>query len=110
MQPSFDHGSFLIRKSGNSPGEFSLSLKILNEVKHLRIYKLDDESFYLTPKETFKTISELVAHYNRQTIPTAKYKHIKLKSVCLLQPLGVDLSKDGSKGHETSRKSEVKLL
>ena len=109
MQPSIDHGSFLIRKSENRPGEYSLSLKNLNEVKHLKISKQDDESFYLTPKETFTTISELVAHYNKQTLPIAKYQHLKLKSVCLIQPHGVDLSEHVREGQETSRKSEVHI-
>ena len=105
MQPSIDHGSFLIRKSGNRSGECSLSLRNLKEVKHFKITKLDDDSFYLTPKEAFKTISELVAHYNNQTLPIANYKNIKLKSVCLFQPHGFDLSRGLSKSWETSRKS-----
>ena len=109
MQPSIDHGSFLIRKSENRSGEYSLSLKNLNEVKHLKISKQDDESFYLIPKETFTTISELVAHYNKQTLPIAKYQHLELKSVCLIKPHGVDLSEDVSEGQETSRKSEVHM-
>ena len=109
MQPSIDHGSFLIRKSENRPGEYSLSLKNLNEVKHLKISKQDDESFYLTPKETFTTVFDLVAHYNKQTLPIAKYRHLKLKSVCLIQPHGVDLSKDVREGQETSRKFEVHI-
>ena len=105
MQPSVDHGSFLIRKSGNRLGECTLSLLNLKEVKHFKINKLDDENFYLTPKETFKTISELVAHYNEQTLPIEKYQHIKLRSVCLLRPHGVDLLKEVGESWETSRKS-----
>ena len=105
MQPSIDHGSFLIRKSGNRPGEYSVSLKNVNKVKQFKISKLHDESFCLTPKETFKTITELVAHYNKQVLPIAKYQHIKLKSVCILQPHGVDLPGGVSKIWETSRKS-----
>ena len=105
MQSSIDHGSFLVRNSGNRPGEYSLSLKNMNKVKHFKISKPHDENFCLTSKETFKTISELVAHYNNKALPIAKYQHIKLKSVCLLQPHGVDLSRGISKSWETSRKS-----
>ena len=101
MQPNTEHGSFLIRKSGNS---HALSLRNLKKVNHFKINKLD-ESFYLTPKETFKTISELVAHYNQQTLPMANLRHIRLKSVCLLQPHGVDLSGDIGESWETNRKS-----
>ena len=105
MQPSIDHGSFLICKSGNRPGEYSVSLKNVNKVKQFKISKLHDESYCLTPKETFKTITELVAHYNKQILPIAKYQHIKLKSVCLPQPHGVNLSRTVKKIWETSRKS-----
>ena len=105
MQSSIDHGSFLIRKSGNRPRECTLSLRNLKEVKHFKINKLDDESLCLTPKETFKSINELVAHYNRQSLPMAKYQNIKLKSVCLPQPYRVDLSRGVSKSWETSRES-----
>ena len=105
MQLSIDHGSFLIRKSGNRPGECTLSLRNLKEVKHFKINKLDDESFYLTPKETFKTISELVAHYNRQTLPITNYQNIKLKGICLTQPHRVDSSRGVGETWEASRES-----
>ena len=103
-QPSIENGSFLLRKSGKKPGEYSLSLRNTEKVNHFKINKLD-ESFYLEPKTTFKTISELVAHYNGQSLPIANYQHIKLKSVCLLQPHAVDLSSESTEGWETSRKS-----
>ena len=106
MQPNTEHGSFLIRKSGKRPGECSLSLRNLKKVNHFKINKLD-EGFYLTPKETFKTISELVAHYSKKTLPITNYRHIRLKSVCLLQPYGVELPRDISEKWKTSRKSEV---
>ena len=75
----------------------------MQKVNHFKINKLD-ESFYLEPKTTFKTISELVAHYDGESLPIANYQHIKLKSVCLLQPHAVDLS-ESTEGWETSRKS-----
>ena len=103
-QSSIEYGSFLIRKSGNKSGEYSLSLTNLEKVNHFKI-KRQDESFYLEPKTTFKTISELVAHYDGQTLPIANYQHIKLKSVCLLQPHMVDLSREIGVDWETNRTS-----
>ena len=103
-QPSIEYGSFLIRKSGNKSGEYTLSLRNMEKVNHFKINRLD-ESFCLEPKTTFKTISELVAHYNGQNLPIAKYQHIKLKSICLLHPHAVDLSSEFTEGWETSRKS-----
>ena len=76
----------------------------MEKVNHFKINKLE-ESFYLEPKTTFKTISELIAHYDGESFPRANYQHIKLKSVCLLQPHEVDLSSESTEGWETSRKS-----
>ena len=104
LQRSIEYGSFLLRKSGKKPGEYSLSLRNMKKVNHFKINKRD-ESFYLEPKTTFKTISELVAHYDGESLPIANYQHIKLKSVCLLQPHVVDLSSESTEGWETSRKS-----
>ena len=73
-------------------------------MNHFKINILD-KSFYLEPKATFKTISELVAHYNKETLPIANYQHIKLKSICLHKPHTADLSREIRKGWETSKKS-----
>ena len=97
------HGSFLIRKSKKS-GEYLLSLRNKEKVNHFKINRLD-ESFYLEPKTTFKTISELVAHYDGQALPIANYQNIKLKSVSLLEPYVDDLPTEISDDWETSKKS-----
>ena len=81
LQPSADQESFLIRKSDKRFGEYSISLRHLKEVKHCEIYRVDD-GFYLSPKERFESISELVTHYNKQSLPTVSNQNIKLKSVC----------------------------
>lgn len=71
MQPFIHCGSFLIRKSGNKSGEYSLYLRNLKRVNHFKINRLD-ESFYLTPKTTFESIYKLVAHYNERTFANSK--------------------------------------
>ena len=75
----------------------------MEKVNHFKI-KRQDESFYLEPKTTFKTISELVARYDRQTLPIANYQDVKLKSVCLLQPHKDDLSIKTSDDWETDER------
>ena len=75
----------------------------MEKVNHSKI-KRQDESFYLEPKTTFKTISELVAHYNEESLSIPNYQHIKLKSICLLKPHTADLSRKNIKGWETSKK------
>ena len=82
-ESSIKHGSFLIRNTGKKPGEYSLSLRNMEEVNHFKINRRK-KGFYLEPNITFKTIPELVAHYNGQVFP------IKLKSICLLEPPDAD--------------------
>ena len=72
----------------------------MKNVNHFKINRLG-ESFYLEPKTTFKSISELVAHYKGRTLPIVNYQNIKLKSVCLLKPHG-DEPKEIDIGWEAS--------
>ena len=81
MQSSIAHGTFLVCKSKKRPGEYSLSLRYLEEVKHCEIYRVGD-SVYLSPKQSFQSISELVVYYNRQSLPTANNQQIRLKGFC----------------------------
>ena len=76
----------------------------MEKVNHFKINRLD-ESFCLEPKTTFKTISELVAHYNGQVLPIANYQNIKLKSVCLLEPHADDMPTEISDDWEANKKS-----
>ena len=73
----------------------------MERVNHFKIHR-QDESFYLTSTTTFKTISELVAHYDKKTLPMANYQHINLKSACLHQPHTVDLSSEGLEANKKS--------
>jgi fyn-related kinase len=59
-------GSFLIRESETKAGDYSLSLRDRERVRHYRIYHLEDNIFFITRKNTFKTIRDLVAYYKCQ--------------------------------------------
>ena len=108
MQPFVHCGSFLIRKSGNKSEEYSLSLRNLKRVNHFKINRLN-ESFCLTPKTNFESISELVAHYNEEHLEITNHQHVKLKNICLLEPHTVDLSRENRRGWETSKKSICRI-
>ena len=102
-QSSIKDGSFLVRNTGKKSGEYSLSLRNMEEVNHFKINR-QKKGFYLVPNVTFETISELVAHYSGQIFP------IKLKSICLLEPPDTDdLSIEGSDDWEMSKKS-IRLI
>ncbi|XP_044119200.1 tyrosine-protein kinase HCK isoform X1 [Neovison vison] len=63
-------GSFMIRDSETTKGSYSLSVRDYDPqhrdtVKHYKIRTLDSGGFYISPRSTFNTLQELVAHYKK---------------------------------------------
>ncbi|XP_063299570.1 tyrosine-protein kinase FRK [Pelobates fuscus] len=56
-------GSYLIRESESQKGDFSLSVYDGSVVKHYRIKRLDNGGFYITTRNMFTTLNELVQYY-----------------------------------------------
>jgi len=57
-------GAFLIRESESKPGDYSLSVKDGDAVKHYRIRSLDDGGgYFIARRVTFNNLNEMVAHY-----------------------------------------------
>ena len=77
MQPYNDCGSFLIRES--RPDGYSLSIRDTKKVKHYRIQRSADGDYFVTQRLTFKTLSDLVAHYKQN----ADGLCATLKNACL---------------------------
>ena len=103
MQSSNDYGSFLIRDSETTPGDFSLALRDTEKVRHYKIRKLDVGGFFIIRRMTFKTVPELVQYYKEQ----ADGLCINLKAPCLIskKPQTVGLSKEANEAWEVDRKS-----
>lgn len=58
---------FLIRESESRRGDYSLSVKDAEGVKHYRIRKLDGNTgYYIAPRAVFGTLEQLVQHYQVQ--------------------------------------------
>ncbi|XP_069742917.1 tyrosine-protein kinase FRK [Narcine bancroftii] len=57
------NGSFIIRESESKKGDFSLSVRDGDIVRHYRIRRLDEGGFFITRRSTFKTLEELVNNY-----------------------------------------------
>ena len=68
LQPENPNGTFLIRNSTTQKNSLSLSLKDIDNVRHYRIHRLDDDGRYyiITNTTAFQTIQELVAHYKKE--------------------------------------------
>ncbi len=60
---STQQGWFLVRESESEPGNYSLSVRDGDAVKHYRIRTMDDGGFYITRRITFTNLHELIAHY-----------------------------------------------
>ena len=103
MEPFNYTGSFLVRNSETTPGDYSLSIRDKDKVKHYKIHKLDVGGFFVTRRVTLETISELIRYYEKQ----ADGLCVRLKAPCFvsekLQIAG--LSKESSDAWEIDRKS-----
>ena len=103
MQPSNDYGSFLVRDSETTPGDYALALRDTEKVRHYRIRRLDVGGFFIVPQVTFETILKLVDYYKEQ----ADELCINLKAPCVIskKPQIVGLSKETNESWEIDRKS-----
>ena len=63
MMPFNQVGSYLIRDSETTPGDFSLSIRDMEKVRHYRIRRLDNGGFFVTRRATFDSILQLVEYY-----------------------------------------------
>lgn len=59
-------GAFLVRDSETSPGNYSLSVREGDVVKHYRIRRLDGGGYYITSRSPYSNLHELVAHYSKE--------------------------------------------
>lgn len=110
-QPFNCAGTFIIRPSGSTPGNFALSLLDVqadgqNQVKHYRIQQTSDGRYFIGPKASFATLLALVDYYSEKSEglcsrlirPCPKHK-----------PTLPDLSYDDLNQIEIERKS-IKLI
>ncbi|CAL4080441.1 unnamed protein product [Meganyctiphanes norvegica] len=65
LASSSDHGAFLIRNSDSRKHEFSLSVRDGDSVKHYRIRVLDRGGYFITRKDPFNSLHDLVNFYTR---------------------------------------------
>ena len=100
MKPFNGYGSFLICDSETSPGDYSLSIRDTENVRHYKIQRLDVKGFFITRRVTFETIPELVQYYKNQ----ADGLCVNLKAPCLVSQIA-GLSKQADDDWEVDRQS-----
>ncbi|KAL8181774.1 UNVERIFIED_CONTAM: hypothetical protein K2H54_027469 [Gekko kuhli] len=69
--PNTKTGSFMIRKSETTKGLYSLSVRHI-QVKHYRIFRLPNNWYYISPRQTFQCLEDLVNHYSEEACTTSK--------------------------------------
>ena len=78
MMGSNQYGSFVVREK--TPGNYTLSIRDKEKVRHYRIKCHENGTFSVTPSVTFATIQTLVAYYKSQPHGLC----VNLKHPCLL--------------------------
>ncbi|KAF7237852.1 Src-like-adapter [Varanus komodoensis] len=63
LLPNTKAGSFMIRNSETTKGLYSLSVRHVH-VKHYRIFRLPNNWYYISPRQTFQCLEDLVNHYS----------------------------------------------
>ncbi|KYO45210.1 src-like-adapter [Alligator mississippiensis] len=61
--PNTKFGSFMIRESETRKGLYSLSVRH-TQVKHYRIFRMPNNWYYISPRQTFQCLEDLVNHYS----------------------------------------------
>ncbi|KAM4771026.1 tyrosine-protein kinase FRK [Rhinophrynus dorsalis] len=105
--PGTQTGTFLVRESESQKGDYSLSVLMDTTVKHYRIRKLDNGGFYITPKNKFQSMTDLVDYYSKKGDGLC----CKLKTPCLKReiPLPPDLCY-GTADHWEIDRNSLKFL
>ena len=103
MQPFNDYGSFLVRDSESTPGNYTLSVRDTEKVRHYKIRRINAGGFSINSRVTFDTIPELVQYYEKQ----ADGLCVNLKAPCLIseRPQTAGLSREANEAWEIDRKS-----
>lgn len=60
-------GTYLLRESESQPGNYSLSVRDGDSVKHYRIRKVDQGGFYIAPRAMCSSLEDLVRHYKKES-------------------------------------------
>lgn len=104
-------GSFMIRDSETNQGSYSLSIRDFDAVnkvdivKHYKIRTLDSGGFYVSPRNSFSTLQELVNYYKGQSDGLCQ----KLTYPCVMPKPEKPWEKDAWEIPRKSLKLEKKL-
>uniref|UniRef100_A0A0K0ENZ6 GRB2-related adapter protein n=1 Tax=Strongyloides stercoralis TaxID=6248 RepID=A0A0K0ENZ6_STRER len=67
MKPGNVDGSFLVRKSESTPGEFSISVKYQDTIQHFKVMREQSGKYYLWSQK-FNSLNELIDHHRTASV------------------------------------------
>ena len=73
-------GSYLVRTSNQSPGNFVLSTRVGDKISHVIIYRQKDKVFGMGGGPQFRSLLDLVEHYKKYTFVETSGRVVTLKS------------------------------
>ena len=81
LQDDNADGSFLVRKSESTPGEFSISVRFNNAVQHFKVLRDKKMGLYYIWSKRFNSLNEMISYHRSNTI--SKQNIILLRSMDL---------------------------
>lgn len=82
-------GEYLVRNSESKPGDFSLSMKAPDRMKHFKI--TNNNGQYIIGQRTFDSMDELITHYEKAPIYTTGAG----QKMFLIKPISKALTRNG---------------
>ena len=99
------YGSYLVRDSETTPGNYALGVRDRERVRHYRIKRLENGTFFITRRITFETIPDLVAYYQQQ----ADGLCVNLIHPCIEKPKTAGLARQANEEWEIDRR-QIRLI
>ena len=72
------HGSYLVRTSTHSPGNFVLTARVMDDISHIMIQHIDNK-FYISNGPQFNTLPEIVEYYEKNNIVESDGRVVDLR-------------------------------
>ena len=107
MHPINEYGSFLVRNSEKTLGAYSLAVRDTDRVRHFKIYRDDENKFYVDKEQCFNSVQDLIVFYGKNSTGL----DVRLKKPCVIaeQPKTTNALTIINEAWETQRSSVIPI-
>lgn len=67
LQPFNNFGSYLVRESETTVGDYSLSVRDMERVRHYRVKQMENGSYFVTRRIMFPNLKQLIEYYRSES-------------------------------------------